>query len=127
MMTKRISSALAIAAFMLVAAAALKYAQGIQLIAADVPVRANQVIVGLVLALFGNFIPKDAGRSQACSGSPLQSALRVGGWSFTLAGLVYAGLSAFAPSPIGNLLAMATVAAATLITAAHAGWVGLNR
>src|SRR5262245_34882919 len=117
-MTKRIYSALGIAAFMLVTAAALRYAQGLDVISAEAARRANHTVIGLVLALFGNLMPKDIARSRmsACASWRLQSPLRVGGWLFTLAGLVYAGFSALAPIAIADTVAISVVAAATLIT-----------
>ena len=51
-----------------------------------------------------------------------QSALRVGGWSMTLAGLAYAGLWAFAPLGVANIASMVVVAAAMLITMGFGGW-----
>ena len=127
-MTKRIYSALGIAAFMLVTAAALRYAQGLDVISAEAARRANHTVIGLVLAVFGNFMPKDIARSRmsACASWRLQSPLRVGGWLFTLAGLVYAGFSAFAPIAIADTVAISVVAAATLVTAGYCGWIALH-
>jgi len=128
MTTKRISCALAIAAFMLAAAVAFQYAQGLELIGAETVRRAFQVMLGLVLAVYGNYIPKDIVRSRTsvCAVSRSQSLVRVGGWSFTLAGLAYAGLWAFAPTAMADVAAMPIVAAATLITAGYFAWVVLG-
>jgi hypothetical protein len=128
MMTKQISSALVIAAVMLAAAAVIKYAQAIELIGAEGASRAIQVVIGLVLAFFGNYMPKDVARSRAsgCAESRFQSPLRVGGWLFTLAGLAYAALGAFAPIAIAGTAAIAVVATATLVTAGYCGWVALS-
>ena len=67
---------------------------------------------GLMIAWFGNRMPKafvpSAGARQA---------MRVGGWSMVLSGLVYAGLWAFAPIPvaiIGGCGAVVTGIAVTL-------------
>ena len=124
MTTKPIATSLAIAAFMLLAAAALKYGQAHELVSAVFVTRMTQVGIGVVLALYGNFIPKNATRSRApaCTPSRMQSLLRFGGWSFTLAGLGYAGLWAFAPVAVANVVAMPLVAAATVGTAGYCGW-----
>ena len=124
MTTKPIATSLAIAAFMLLAAAALKYGQAHELVSAVFVTRMTQVGIGVVLALYGNFIPKNATRSRgpACTPSRMQSLLRFGGWAFTLAGLGYAGLWAFAPVAVANAAAMPLVAAATAATAGYCGW-----
>jgi hypothetical protein len=50
---------------------------------------------GLMIAWFGNRLPK-AFVPSACA----RQARRVAGWSLFLSGLVYAGLFAFAPMPV---------------------------
>jgi hypothetical protein len=123
MITRRISFSLAVAGFILAAAAGLKYAQFAQVIDADTARRAIQVIIGLVLAVYGNFMPKDIARARSVRAQArVQSALRVGGWAMALAGLIHAGLWAFAPIAVAHLAAMAVVATATLVTMAYAGW-----
>ena len=128
MMMKRIFFALAVAAFMLMSAAVLKYAQAQEIIGADAARRSIQVMIGLVLMVYGNFMPKDiaATRTMACAASRSQSALRVGGWSMALAGLGYAGLWAFAPLALANVASMVVVATAMLVTMGYGGWLVLS-
>jgi hypothetical protein len=123
MTLKRRSSALALAALLLGTAAALNYAQGIDLIGPDAARRTMQVMIGLMLAAYSNVMPKDVGRwrASALAMARAQSALRVGGWSMTLAGLAYAGLWAFAPLAIADVASMAVVASAMLITMGNGG------
>jgi hypothetical protein len=65
-------------------------------------------------------MPKDIGRWRSPRVSAtLQSALRVGGWSLTLAGLAYAGLWAFAPLKFADATGLIVLAGATLVTAAY--------
>jgi hypothetical protein len=52
-----------------------------------------------------------------------QSALRIGGWSMTLAGLAHAGLWAFAPLAFADVAAIVVVATAMLITMGCSGWI----
>jgi hypothetical protein len=124
MILKRTWFALLLAALFLGTAAALKYSQSIGLIDAETVKRTVQVMCGLLLAAYSNFMPKDLGHwpASAAAVARAQSALRVGGWSLTLAGLTYAGLWAFAPLPFANLASLVIVASATLITMTYAGW-----
>lgn len=124
MIIRKLAPAIALAAFMLAAAAGLRYAEGAGLLGADAARRAMQVLIGLMLAGYANLMPKQVGRANA---SPLalartQAALRVGGWSLTLAGLAYAGLWALAPLPVADTASMIVVAAATALTAGYAFW-----
>lgn len=123
-MNNRISIAVALAALLMGASAALAYAQGVEIIAPDTARRAVQVLIGLMLAAYANLMPKDVGRwrSSPVAAARVQSALRVGGWSLTLAGLTYAVLWASAPMNVANIASMAVVAVALLITTAYAAW-----
>jgi hypothetical protein len=121
MILKRMSSGLVLAAFMLVTAAAFRYAQALEMIDADSAKRAVQVMIGLMLAAYANIIPKDIGQSRASlrAATTMQAALRVGGWSLTLAGFCYAGFWAFTPIAFANVASVLVVAAATLATAIY--------
>jgi hypothetical protein len=68
-------------------------------------------------------MPKDVGpwRPSALAMARSQSALRVGGWSMTFAGLVYAALWAFAPLAFADAASMVIVAAAMVITVGYGG------
>jgi hypothetical protein len=124
MILKRTSVAVAVAALILGTAAALRYAQGIDFIEPDAAKRTMQVMIGLILAAYANLMPKDVGRWRASTlaVARAQSVLRVGGWAMTLAGLVYAGLWAFAPLAFADIAAVAVVASAMLITLGYGGW-----
>jgi hypothetical protein len=123
MILKRTSFALALAAFILAAAAALRYAQGLEIIGADSARRTMQVMIGLILAAYANVMPKDIGRwASARAATRSESARRVGGWSLTLAGLGYAGLWAFTPIAFADVASMVVVAAATLVTVVYGAW-----
>jgi hypothetical protein len=124
MILKRTSIAVAVAMLFLGSAAALSYAQRVDLIGPETARRTMQVIVGLILAAYANLMPKDVGRwrASAVAVARAQSALRVGGWSMTLAGLAYAGLWAFAPLGFANVASIVVVASAMLITMGYGGW-----
>ena len=124
MILKRTSFAVALAVLILGTAAALRYAQGLDLIGADAARRTMQVMIGLILAAYSNLMPKDIGRWRASvlAAARAQSALRVGGWSMTLAGLTYAALWAFAPLGFADVASTGVVALAMLITMGYGGW-----
>ena len=124
MILKRMSFAVALAVLIMATAAGLEYAQNVDLIGPDAARRTMQVMIGLILAAYANLMPKDVGpwRASALAVARSQSALRVGGWSMTLAGLAYAGLWAFAPLAFADVAAMVVVASALLITMGYGGW-----
>ena len=122
MILKRTTFAVAFAVLILGMAAGLKYAQSLDLIGPDAAKRTMQVTIGLMLAVRQ---PDAEGcwprRASALAMARSQSALRVGGWSMTLAGLVYAGLWAFAPLAFADVASMVIVASAMVITMGYAG------
>jgi hypothetical protein len=124
MILKRTGFALALGAFILAAAAGLRYAEGADMLGADGARRTMQILIGLLLAAYANFMPKQIGsaRRSPHAESRAQAVLRVGGWSLTVAGLVYAGLWAFAPLPVADIASMIAVAAALVLTLGYALW-----
>ena len=122
-MTKRLGWALALAAFLLGSALALRYAGNTGAMGADEVRRAMQVLIGLMLAGYANLMPKQGrGVGSIMAQARVQSALRVGGWSLTLAGVAYAAMWAFAPLPVADTAGLFVVAAATLLTLGYAMW-----
>ena len=124
MITKRLAVAVALAAIILAVAAGLRYAEGAGTLGAEGARRIMQVLVGLSLAAYANFMPKQIGRARRSpeAESRTQAVLRVGGWSMTLAGLAYAGLWALAPLPVADVASMIVVAAALAVTFGYAIW-----
>ncbi len=100
---------------MIAAAVAIKYGQGRGLLSPSDAQRFMQVIIGLALAVYANFIPKnvEASRSTLRSHRYL-STLRFGGWAFTIAGLGYAGLWGIAPERVASAASMALVGGAVV-------------
>ena len=68
-------------------------------------------MIGLMLAHFGNRLPKSVVPSLRA-----RQAKRVAGWSLVLSGLVYAGLFVFAPIPVAAWFGSATVLAGITVT-----------
>lgn len=124
MIVKRFGGAIALAVTFLAAAAALRYAAVQGVIGEDVATRAVQVIIGLGLAAYANVIPKQGGgpRRSAAAETRAQAAQRVGGWSMALAGLIHAGLWAFAPLSFASPASMVVVAGAVVLTLSNAVW-----
>ncbi|MDO9587513.1 MAG: hypothetical protein Q8R45_02715 [Brevundimonas sp.] len=122
-MTNGLISGIALAILMLGSALALRYAENAGAIGADDARRAIQVLIGLMLAGYANLMPKRGrGVGSLLAQARVQTALRIGGWSLTMAGLAYAGLWAFAPLEIADTAGLFAVAAATLLTLGYAVW-----
>jgi len=124
MMIKRLGFALGLAAVFLAVAAGLRFAANEAMISADLAQRAVQVMIGLGLAAWANLMPKQISepRRSIEAETRSQAALRVAGWSMTLAGLAYAGFWAFAPLPVADTVSMVPVAAAMVLTLGYAVW-----
>lgn len=118
MIAKPIAQALALAAVFLGVAFALRHAGATGWIGEDLSRRSVQVLIGLGLATYGNLMPKQGGRLRASARAETaaQAALRVGGWSMALAGLIYAALWAFTPLAFADAASLVVVAAATVLT-----------
>ena len=112
MIGKSIRGSLAMAALFLAIAACFKAAQTGHLISPDLAGHSTDIIIGLSLALYGNFIPK-----QPASSGQHQAILRASGWAFTLAGLTYALIWLVAPANLAFPIAITAVACATLLSA----------
>lgn len=67
--------------------------------------------IGLMVAWYGNRLPKAFVPSHAAA-----KAARVSGWSMALSGLVYAGLWAFAPQSVAVVGGCAAIIAGMLVT-----------
>ena len=79
--------------------------------------RAVQVLIGIGLAAWSNFTPKQIGPAASPQAEALkQRLLRVCGWSMTLAGLAYAGFWAFAPLGFARTASVVVVVTAMVLT-----------
>lgn len=118
MMTRRITGALTIAFGLLSVAAGLAYARRIGVISPDIAVRGNMAAIGLMVALYGNDIPKII----KTTSQRMRSVQRFGGWAFVLSGLTYAGFWALAPLSWAGDAAVAAVASAMVAVIGYALW-----
>lgn len=69
---------------------------------------------GLMIAYFGNRVPKLVAPSECA-----RQVARFAGWSMVLSGLIYAGLWAFAPIPLAVTAGPAAVAAGIILTVVY--------
>jgi len=124
MMTRRkadLIQGVAVAAVLITLALVLVYARAKGLLDkgdGSPAVRIFGVVTGLVLAYYGNVIPKRSACVDPLSASAArrQRLLRFSGWVFTLAGVAYAAIWALAP--MGDATwAMLPIAAALIVVA----------
>ena len=87
------------------------YARQLGYLDADAVTRIVMGATGLMIAWFGNRMPKAFVSSAAA-----RKVTRLGGWSLALIGLVYAGVWAFAPLDTAVLVGCSAVAAGMAVT-----------
>jgi hypothetical protein len=77
----------------------------------DTVTRIVLAIIGLMVAWYGNRMPKAFAPSATA-----RRVTRVGGWSMALSGLLYAGLWAFAPLSVALLVGCGAILAGIVVT-----------
>ena len=110
-MNKEVINSLAWGVGILVLALIASFARSQGWIDTDMTNRIVMGAIGLMIAWFGNNIPK-----RFVPSSRAKSAQRVAGWSLALSGLVYAGLWAFAPHDVAVIGGCAAVIAGMIVT-----------
>ena len=120
MMSKSILNGLVWAGVLIVSAVILKFAQGQHTIGHDAAERGIQVVIGVTLAIYANFMTKRPTTHGAdARGGRMQAALRTGAWLFCISGLIYAAASAFAPHPLDEYLSMGAIGTAVVVSAGN--------
>lgn len=109
-----ITQGLAVAIAMIAAALAVSWGAHKGLLGADASFRGLMVANALLLAYYGNAIPKAVLRSAA-----LRAGRRFAGWVFVLAGLISAALWAFAPLDVATPAAISVIAAAIVLASGY--------
>lgn len=120
-MMKGLLGGVALAAAMIAVAWLSRYAQAAHLLAPDVAARGGQVVIGLMLAIYANFMPKRIGPAL------MQAVLRVGGWVYALAGLVYALAWAVLPLSLAWQVGVAAVGTAVAVSLGYVVWACATR
>ena len=105
MTSKPITSSLALAGLLIAVSIGLAYLRRLGVVGAETPARGAMVLTGVLLAVYGNVIPKSVSRSSA-KGESLE---RVTGWATVLAGIAYAAIWAFAPIEMAAIASMGAI------------------
>ena len=123
---KSIRSALILAGGMLVGTLVLTIAhKAFGLIDSETTTRGVMVLIGLMLVVVGNGMPKQQDGPPPQSVGEIttrQSILRVGGWAMMLGGLIWVGLWAFAPRDLAQIGSIAAVGTAVVVMLIYTLW-----
>ena len=86
-------------------------------------------IVGLVLAVWGNYMPKTLKpmSEKSCDSSRWVSLRRFAGWAFVISGLSYSAVWIFAPMEYTRLISMTFVAFSVVLVLTLMVWVIVSR
>ncbi|WP_323760652.1 hypothetical protein [Maricaulis sp.] len=114
MITRSLRGSIALAAILLGSAYGLSLLADFNWVGPDMPDRVTQVLIGLVLVLFGNATGKrERDADPSTDGKPaLMAARRFFGLALVLGGLVHAGAWLLAPLDLANTVSMVAVVAA---------------
>ena len=113
-MTKELSGSLAWAGGIIAIALGASTARQAGLIDGDTVTRIVLAVTGLMVAWYGNRMPKTF-----VPNASARRVARVGGWSMALSGLLYAGLWALAPFDVALWVGCGAIIAGILVTAAY--------
>jgi hypothetical protein len=118
MTTNRITSSLALAGLLIAVSVGLAYLRRVGVVGAETPARGAMVLTGILLAVYGNVIPKSVSRLSA-KGESLE---RVTGWATVLSGIAYAAIWAFAPIEIAAVASMSAVVIGFVSVVGYCAW-----
>ena len=118
MTTTRMTSNLALAGLLIAVSLGLAFLRRHGVVGAEAPARGAMVLTGILLAVYGNVIPKSVSRLSA-KGESLQ---RATGWATVISGIGYAAIWAFAPIEIAAVASMAAVALGFVFVVGYCMW-----
>ena len=110
-MNKDLVGSLAWAGGIIAVAFGMTFARQLGYVDGDTVTRVVIGMNGVMIAWYGNRMPKAVAPS-----AKARQIARVGGWSFVLSGLLYAGLWAFAPISVAVIVGCGAVIAGILVT-----------
>ena len=113
-MNTGVKGSLAWAAGIIGLALAATAARQLDYISQDTVIRIVLCATGLMVAWYGNFLPKTLAPSATA-----RRVSRVTGWSMALSGLVYAGLWAFAPLSVALIVGCGAILLGIAVSAAY--------
>lgn len=124
MILRKLAPAIGIALAFLAVAAALTMAKRSGLVDPDLVTRVVMAMMGLVIAGYGNLVPKQLKRPRATieAEARTQTALRATGWAMTLAGLVWTAFWIFAPEDVAETGSVLVLASAAVVTFGYGFW-----
>ncbi len=119
-----IPKSLILAALILAFSFSLTLAVKSDLIDSSTQQRAQGVMIGMVLVVFANLVPKtlEPLTSTRCGPSQNQAVQRFAGWTLVLAGLGYSLAWLVLPIEHARVPAMSLVAAGLVLVLARVGW-----
>jgi hypothetical protein len=118
MTTSRITSSLALAGLLIAVSIGLVYVRKLGMVGAETPARGAMILTGILLAVYGNVIPKTVSRLSA-RGESLQ---RITGWATVVSGIGYAAVWAFAPIEIAAVASMGVVVIGLVCVVSYCVW-----
>ena len=118
MTTKPVTSGLALAGLLIAVSIGLVYLRRVGVVGTETPARGAMVLTGILLAIYGNVIPKSVSRLSA-KGESLE---RVTGWATVMSGIAYAAIWAFAPIEIAAVASMGTVVIGFVSVVGYCAW-----
>jgi hypothetical protein len=110
-MNKDLTGSVAWGAGIIAVALVATLARQMNYIDGDTVTRIVLAVIGLMVAWYGNRMPKAFAPSATA-----RQVTRVGGWSMALSGLLYAGLWAFAPLSVALFVGCGAVLAGIIVT-----------
>ena len=118
---KQVTTSLIFAVMMIGSALAMAYADQLGL-KEPADERNYGVMIGFMLAWFGNIMPKQGPETNCaqCSPSTGQNMRRFAGWVFVIAGLAHGAVWLAAPLEVANYIAMGIVAGALVLVIGRA-------
>ena len=121
---KAIVGAIVLAGLLLAVSLASGLLEDFNIITATMSDRGNGVMIGIMLIVTGNAIPKNikTGSAEKCEFTRGQKMQRFAGWAFVIAGIAYAGVWLFAPLPFTEILPSAFVAIALVLILVRGLW-----
>jgi len=129
MKSKTIVASLVAAALILGISLGLKYFVSTGSIDVIVSKRIMGAIIGLVLAIWGNFTPKALKplSEKSCDSSRWVSLRRFAGWAFVVSGLSYSAVWLFAPMQYTAVISMTIVGASLVLVLTLMIWLIISR
>ena len=129
MKSKSIVASLVAAALILGISVGLKYLVSTGSLDVLVSKRIMGAIVGLVLAVWGNYMPKTLKpmSEKSCDSSRWVSLRRFAGWAFVVSGLSYSAVWIFAPMEHTRLISMTIVGFSVVLVLTLMVWVIISR